>query len=69
MARAIEQQSRVVHGAGDFPFRSDPGRFVMTVEQFVRSTAPASWDQGVWQKRLRTGPEPGPDASRHRTMP
>ncbi|MFE3998629.1 alpha/beta fold hydrolase [Nocardioides sp. YIM B13467] len=49
----------VFHGAGHFPFRSDPGRFVMTVEQFIRSTAPATWDQQVWQTRLRNGPEPG----------
>ncbi len=51
----------VFHGAGHFPFRSDPGRFVMTVEQFVRSTAPATWDHDAWQKRLRTGPEPEDD--------
>ncbi|OIJ25630.1 alpha/beta fold hydrolase [Nocardioides luteus] len=51
----------VFHGAGHFPFRSDPGRFVMTVEQFIRNTEPATWDQETWQKRLRTGPEQDPD--------
>ncbi|MFJ2757156.1 alpha/beta fold hydrolase [Nocardioides sp. NPDC087217] len=51
----------VFEGAGHFPFRSDPGRFVMAVEQFIRSTKPAIWDQHGWQTRLRNGPEPEDD--------
>ncbi|MFJ9389017.1 alpha/beta fold hydrolase [Nocardioides sp. NPDC101246] len=52
----------VFHGAGHFPFRSDPGRFVMTVERFTHDTEPATWDRHAWQQRLRTGPETEPDA-------
>lgn len=69
---AIPQATlEVFEGSGHFPFRSDPGRFAMAVEQFIRGTAPATWDQHGWQTRLRNGPEPGPDAmpTQHRTMP
>ncbi|EGD41289.1 alpha/beta fold hydrolase [Nocardioides sp. WG-D5] len=52
----------VFHGAGHFPFRSDPERFTKVVEQFIHDTEPATWDQQAWQKRLRTGPGPEPDA-------
>ncbi|MTV24164.1 alpha/beta fold hydrolase [Nitriliruptoraceae bacterium ZYF776] len=45
----------VFPGAGHFPFRSDPGRFVETLEAFVAETRPARWDASEWRSLLRRG--------------
>jgi hypothetical protein len=46
----------VFNGAGHFPFRSDPERFVAVVEDFLRTTSPADWNPLQWRDLLRTGP-------------
>ncbi|MEU5002330.1 alpha/beta fold hydrolase [Streptomyces sp. NPDC021622] len=48
-------------GAGHFPFRADPTRFVGLVEEFVRGTAPADWSAERWRQLLRAG-RPGEEA-------
>ncbi|MET4646213.1 pimeloyl-ACP methyl ester carboxylesterase [Streptomyces atratus] len=45
----------IFHGAGHFPFHSDPARFRALVEDFVRTTAPADWSQERWRELLRVG--------------
>jgi pimeloyl-ACP methyl ester carboxylesterase len=44
-------------GAGHFPFHTDPARFVNTVEEFLGSTRPTSWNLEQWRQLLRAGPE------------
>jgi pimeloyl-ACP methyl ester carboxylesterase len=46
----------VFNGAGHFPYRSDPERFVAVVEDFLRTTSPADWNPLQWRDLLRTGP-------------
>ncbi|WP_406323138.1 alpha/beta fold hydrolase [Streptomyces sp. NBC_01637] len=45
----------IFHGAGHFPFHSDPARFRALVEDFVRTTAPTDWSQERWRELLRVG--------------
>lgn len=45
----------IFEGAGHFPHRDDPGRFVALVRTFVRTTAPASYDPETWRALLRGG--------------
>jgi len=40
---------------GHFPFRTDPGRFVGLLEDFIASTEPASWSDEEWRELLRVG--------------
>jgi pimeloyl-ACP methyl ester carboxylesterase len=40
---------------GHFPFRTDPGRFVGLLEDFIASTEPAAWDAEKWRELLRAG--------------
>lgn len=42
-------------GAGHFPFRSDPARFLEVVRTFMRQTQPAEWSQERWRQLLRKG--------------
>ncbi|WKW96682.1 alpha/beta hydrolase [Rhodococcus aetherivorans] len=42
-------------GAGHFPFRDDPIRFVRVVEEFLDSTAPAEFDEQRWGRLLING--------------
>jgi pimeloyl-ACP methyl ester carboxylesterase len=42
-------------GAGHFPFRSDPRRFVDVVEEFCAATEAAAWDVEDWRALLRAG--------------
>ena len=42
-------------GAGHFPYRDDPERFVQCVLDFVRTTTPMSLDENRWRDRLRAG--------------
>lgn len=46
--------------AGHFPFHTDPARFVSLLEEFVATTAPASWSPEQWRQLLRAdGCPPG----------
>lgn len=46
-------------GAGHFPFRTDPERFVDVLREFLATTAPATHDVDAWRERLRRGaPDP-----------
>ena len=40
---------------GHFPFRTDPGRFVGLLEDFIASTEPAQWSVNEWRDLLRGG--------------
>ncbi|MFI0237669.1 alpha/beta fold hydrolase [Streptomyces sp. NPDC016845] len=48
-------------GAGHFPFHTDPARFLSLVEDFIGTTAPASWSIDQWRRLLRAG-RPGHNA-------
>jgi pimeloyl-ACP methyl ester carboxylesterase len=56
-ARAAMPGSRleIFDGAGHFPFRSDPARFVRLLEEFVATTSPAEWGVERWRELLRQG--------------
>jgi pimeloyl-ACP methyl ester carboxylesterase len=45
----------VFPGAGHFPHRADPQRFVETLVEFVESTEPAVVDEERWRDLLRAG--------------
>jgi pimeloyl-ACP methyl ester carboxylesterase len=45
----------VFEGAGHFPFRTDPTRFVHAVEDFLASTEPSRWGVDDWRTLLRGG--------------
>ena len=49
--------SRLVlfEGAGHFPHRSDPERFLAILREFLASTAPAEYDRARWGELLRAG--------------
>ena len=42
-------------GAGHFPFRDDPLRFVHTVEKFLSATRPSPFDEARWRQLLTIG--------------
>jgi pimeloyl-ACP methyl ester carboxylesterase len=53
----------IFDGAGHFPFRTDPERFVAAVEGFIQETKPAPHSPVEWRDLLRRGPsEPLPVA-------
>jgi pimeloyl-ACP methyl ester carboxylesterase len=56
-ARAAMPGSRleIFEGAGHFPFRTDPVRFVSLLEEFVATTSPAEWGVEQWRQLLRKG--------------
>ena len=43
----------VFEGAGHFPHREAPARFVAVIEDFVRSTEPAAFAESNWSALLR----------------
>jgi pimeloyl-ACP methyl ester carboxylesterase len=45
----------IFDGAGHFPHRDDPGRFVALVRNFVKTTQPAAYDPETWRMLLRGG--------------
>jgi pimeloyl-ACP methyl ester carboxylesterase len=47
-------------GAGHFPHRDDPERFVKTLLEFVRTTKPMPVDTKRLRSRLQAGPPPDP---------
>ena len=46
----------IFRGAGHFPFRDDPVRFLRTVETFLSATRPLEFDPTTWQRLLINGP-------------
>ncbi|MDX3189409.1 alpha/beta hydrolase [Streptomyces sp. MN03-5084-2B] len=58
--------SRLVlfEGAGHFPHRSDPERFLEILREFLAQTPPARYDRARWGKLLRAGrPAEAPEAA------
>jgi pimeloyl-ACP methyl ester carboxylesterase len=45
----------VVENAGHFPHKDHPQRFVQVVNDFVRSSEPATYHRGRWRRLLRSG--------------
>ncbi len=58
IVRAIAPDADVelIQGAGHFPHKDHPGRFVRLVNDFVRTTEPAAYDRADWRKMLANGP-------------
>jgi pimeloyl-ACP methyl ester carboxylesterase len=56
-AHAAMPNSRleIFDGAGHFPFRSEPRRFVELLEEFCADTVPAQWGVDEWRTLLREG--------------
>jgi pimeloyl-ACP methyl ester carboxylesterase len=52
----------IFDGAGHFPFRTDPQRFVDVLEDFCATTRPSVWGDEQWRALLRAG---RPAAVRH----
>ena len=48
-------QLEIFEGAGHFPHRSDPDRFLRVVEEFLKSTDPTEYDPQTWRELLRAG--------------
>ena len=48
-------QLEIFAGAGHFPHRSDPERFLRVVEEFIKNTDPAEYDPETWRELLRSG--------------
>ncbi|MFE0025720.1 alpha/beta fold hydrolase [Amycolatopsis sp. NPDC059021] len=42
-------------GAGHFPYRTNPGRFLAILREFLTETPPARHDRAHWRKLLRAG--------------
>ena len=63
LAHAAFPGSRLelVHGAGHFPHRSHPERFVATLREFVSTTQPRHFDEDDWRDLLLSG---DPDTAR-----
>jgi pimeloyl-ACP methyl ester carboxylesterase len=46
----------VIGNSGHFPHKDHPERFVKVVNDFIRSTQPATYHRGRWRQLLRNGP-------------
>jgi hypothetical protein len=46
----------VLPNSGHFPHKDHPERFVKIINDFIRSTQPASYHRGRWRQLLRNGP-------------
>ena len=57
IARTAMPGSRLelFEGAGHFPFRADPARFLAVVRDFIDTTEPAEWSIERWRELLRAG--------------
>jgi pimeloyl-ACP methyl ester carboxylesterase len=49
-------QVEVLGNSGHFPHKDHPERFVKILNDFVRSTQPATYHRGRWRTLLRNGP-------------
>jgi pimeloyl-ACP methyl ester carboxylesterase len=45
----------IFDGAGHFPFRTDPERFIALLEEFCATTTPSEWGVDEWRELLRAG--------------
>ena len=53
----------MIPNAGHFPHRDHPQRFVKVLNEFIRSTQPASYSGGRWRTLLESGaPRPADQA-------
>lgn len=50
----------IFEGAGHFPFRNDPARFVRIISGFVERTTCAPYSSAEWRELLRKGPRSEP---------
>ena len=61
-ARAAElapkAQVEIIPNAGHFPHKDHPERFVKILNDFVRSTSPATYSRARWRRLLQRGPAP-----------
>ena len=53
----------VIPNAGHFPHKDHPQRFVKLLNDFVRTTQPATYHRGRWRALLRNGAAPEPATS------
>ena len=57
----------VIANAGHFPHKDHPQRFVKIVNDFIRTTRPATYHRGRWRELLRTARPPPLDRARRRS--
>jgi hypothetical protein len=57
---APEATVEVIGNAGHFPHKDHPQRFVKIMNDFIRSTEPATYHRGRWRALLKNGPEATP---------
>jgi pimeloyl-ACP methyl ester carboxylesterase len=69
MAHAALPGSRleIIPRAGHFPHHSEPVRFVAVLQEFLATTAPASYDREQWRELLRAG-RPGEYSDAHAAL-
>jgi len=53
---APEARVEVIPNAGHFPHKDHPERFVKIVQDFVRTTRPATYSRARWRRLLQRGP-------------
>jgi pimeloyl-ACP methyl ester carboxylesterase len=62
-ARAAElapgAQVEVIPNAGHFPHKDHPERFVRILDDFVRSTSPATYSRARWRRLMQQGAASG----------
>ncbi len=54
-ALAPKARIEVLDDAGHFPHKDHPERFARTLDEFVRTTSPASYSRAKWRRLLRNG--------------
>jgi len=61
-ARAAELAPKarveILPNAGHFPHKDHPERFVKILNDFVRTTTPATYSRARWRRLLQQGPGP-----------
>jgi pimeloyl-ACP methyl ester carboxylesterase len=56
---APEARVEVIPNAGHFPHKEHPERFVKIVQDFIKTTQPASYSRARWRRLLQRGPARG----------
>jgi pimeloyl-ACP methyl ester carboxylesterase len=59
----------VVPNAGHFPHKDHPQRFARTVQDFLRTSEPASYSRARWRRLLAAGPPLPPDEAAASDVP
>jgi hypothetical protein len=54
---APDAMVEVIPNAGHFPHKDHPQRFVKILNDFIRTTQPASYHRGRWRALLKSGPD------------